>query len=435
MNIDQFLGHSSRGRKQKMLGDWKDTPEHSIIVWLHTNASILALWRHNWKRINVWEDRQTRAVTRSVWVDRIVCYEHEENLKVQNFRDKTTGAREYPPVLCPHCKMIEHFRGMVGRSELNWCAPVFGFQGDDPAKHETIHAGGLWNAFGDKNLTAVQKAEMAAVLPKDGGPIYSKNAWKENQKAKLEYAFTVVVDAKPEDGIQITVGPNDLGQKVQEVIAKSMKELGREDGNPAIHPFAIQWEYNPADGVEFGKRYDATRMGKIRLRPAIEKLIRVDEPPSLVQLAEPFNLQTHRANLERHCLVKGIPWDSFFEAARGAAVQVPINIDSGRLTAETPRRDPEQVALVGALSDAAEPEVVDADGNPLFGCDTKDCKGVMRATDTECPACHRSYKVAAAAPPPAPALPKRSEVMARAVEPQPAAPTTSPPVEDDDIPF
>jgi len=402
MSIDQFLGHSNRGSRQKLMKDWTDTPEHAITIWLHTRAPILALWRHNWKVISVRE--KDRVTTREVWNERLVCYEDEEVLKNQEWRDKSSGERETAPKLCPVCLMIEHVRRDVREGRMSWTQPIFQFKGDDPKKNVTVLAAGLWNGFGAKELAPEQRKMMADVPPQFGGPVYARDAWKQNLKAKLEYAFTVVDDAAPENGVQVTVQSNLLGQKVQEVISKSIKELGREDGNPAVKPYAIRWEYDPREDVEFSKKYDALRMSRVQLRPAIAQLIR-GEAPSLAKLAERFNLETLRANMERHSLVK-LPFDEFFAPARAAAKPGTRVPDVG--TAPDAFAPP--TYLTG---DDGQPEVVRETKEELFGCDSEGCDGVMRATDTQCVKCGRKYVVeqAAPVPPPQPALPKRSTAV------------------------
>jgi len=233
------------------------------------------------------------------------------------------------------------------------------------------------------------------------------------------------------------------------VIGKSIKELGREEGNPALNPYAIQWQYDPREGVAFDKQYDATRMGRVKMRPIVEQLIRRTAPPSITYLTDRFNLDKHRANLERHAIplqsTKGrridVPWDSFFEAARrevGSRPQVSVPRDV------TPPFDHRSVgAGAGDERDEEKPaEPAGATDDGLFGCDTDGCAGVMRATDIECSVCHRRYDVlaalghetpkplpkrSAASPAPAPAADpgKQFGVQASAIESDP----------NDDIPF
>jgi hypothetical protein len=446
MSIDAFLGHSPRGGgRQKLLKDWTDDEDRrdprtglfTIVVWLHPAASILALYRHGWKKLVVREDRDTRAVKKDIWTDRLVCYEDESVLREQHFRDRNTGVRDNPPKLCPHCLMTEHVYTEVRQGRMSWTQPLFRFSGADDARQNCVlHAGGLFNAFGNKKLTDAQKKEMADVSPADGGPLYPREAWKQTQIPKLEYAFTVVDDAHPENGVAVTVESNLLGQKVQEVIRKSIKELGTEDGNIGRKPYALEWSYDPKEGIEFSKVYDVTRLGKVALRPVVATLLR-GEAPSLEQLAKRFNLEEHRANLERHALVK-LPWDQFFEPARKLAShpQAAVQSDVGPV---------ERASEVWEKTNVEHP----VPKEELFACDGPGCDAALRATDPKCPKCGYVYVVepppASDPPKQATALPKRSTAgqgqvapVQRAPEPAPAGSAAgfAPPFDDgDDVPF
>ena len=279
---------------------------------------------------------------------------------------------------------------------------------------------------------------MAAVSVQDGGPIYSREAFKENSQAKLEWCFAVVDNSEPDKGVQLAIEANLLGDKVKAVIAHAIKLLddgtgrgvGERLGNPLVTPYAIRWEFNPAKDIEFGKMYDAIRMEKIRMTPAIEKLIRDTDPPDTSTLRERFNLKTHRALLERHALVK-LPWDQFFEAA--FALEAKGKLDEPPAQ-EEPAAEPDYVPEVAAAPPAPAQD-------EEFACDTDGCEAVLKATDPKCPQCGRAYEVIAATPPPPPkpALPKRSTATAPATQTA-ALPPASPPPQDlgdqgNDVPF
>lgn len=454
MGIDDFLKHSNRGGKRKFLKGWRNAEPYAINVFLHPQASILALWRHPWQRVNVSEDRETKQVTRAVWVERLVCWEDEETLQHQHWRDKETGRREHPPQVCPHCLMTEFVRDLVDAGKLSWVEPIFRFSGDDPKDTRWYHAGGLYNAFGAKDLGKDEKEEMANVPASKGGPIYAKNAWAENTMAKLEYCFTIVNPDDVPAGIQVTIESNLLGEKVKETIAKRIKSAGREKGNPLVTPYAIRWEYNPKDGIPFNQKYDALMMEQIPVTPAIAALFR-EPPPDVAPVATRFDLKTHRAMLERHCVLPNpktaLPWDDFFrEALRRAPkgesqAQVPEEVSALDALPARGERNPGSAPALAARPAAPPPPPADE----MFACDG--CEKPMKASDPKCPHCGMVYEVEAAPPPPPPKLPKRSEAKARAAA-APAAPSAAseaekrlgvdpgdPPDacggEDDDIPF
>lgn len=450
MSIGQFLGHSNRGGRKAYLKNWRDKPPHAVTVWLSCNSPIVALWRHGWQKVEVRKDRETQATTREVWSSPLVCYEEEQVLQNMYWRSKDTGLRDYPPVVCPHCLMIEDVyqrisagwvtraelvaknpkighaqiaAELLGRGQLDWCEPLFRFEGSDPSKTLVVHAAGLFNGFGAKGVTAEQKVEMAAVPRERGGPIYQKNAWRETQTAKLTYAFAIVNHDDANAGVQIAVEANLLGDKVKGAIARRMKDLGEQEGNPLLYPVAFRWEYDPTDGVEFGKKYDAIPMTKITLTPAVDKLIRDEEVPDMGPLTEKFNLRAHRANLEKHAIVQ-LPWDDYFKAAfraeeaRGGQAVQAAERTSPEVGRSLPAPTPSRAAYV-------PPPVEDE----LFGCDAKlsdgtECGAPMKGSDATCGKCGAKYNVVGEpSPPPPPPLPKRSEARAaRAAVAQTPAP-------------
>src|SRR4029077_2040444 len=128
-------------------------------------------------------------------------------------------------------------------------------------------------AFGAKDLTEGDKKQRGEVTDERGGPIYASEAWKQGLSAKLELMFSVVDQDNPAKGPQIAIESNLLGAKVQEVIAHAAKSFGDPKlGNPVLNPYAIQGSHNSARDIEFGKRYDACRLERVRLSPTVEKM-------------------------------------------------------------------------------------------------------------------------------------------------------------------
>lgn len=458
LTFDGFMSHSARGggKRKQYLSDWKKTPPHSIITWLSCKASIATLWRHGWLRVNPVEDKQTKIITREIWSDKLVCYEDEVVLTQQDFRDRETKQRQVAPVMCPHCLLLEYVYQAIASGELDWLEPLFRFDASDPRKTTILHAGGIINKFADKKMSDADKRLMVtgplrpdgtplynqAEWYERGGPLYQRDAWRQNQKAKCEYAMVVADNDHPEKGLQIAIESNLLGQKIQQLIADQVKSKGPELGHPLMNPYAIQWEFNPAEDAPFDKKYHAVPMERVRIRPAIELLIRATEPPDLGELDRRFNLKTHRAQLEQHAIgvAKNFPWDSFFvkalayeaeQEAKGNAAKAQ-GFAQSRPTPEVGRIAPSvpQASVAAPLKEVPHtpqaPSGVYVDPNQMVGCDG--CGKAMNAIDVVCPHCGMRYDVHPAAPEPAP-LPKRSEVIARA---QQAATVAAPVVPDND---
>lgn len=428
MNIDEFLGHSTRGEKKTFLRKWKE--DGSVLVWLHTMSSMVSIWSHQVPNVVAFEDRETRKKTKQVWGQDVNCWETEDLLKRQNFRDRSTGARELPPEVCPICKLTEWLRDQVETGGLDLATPVMRFEGDDPTKTTIIHAGGAYDAFRGDKLDEAQKNSL-----KKAG-VFLKQAWRENMRARLKYLFVVVNDAKPKDGIQIAIESSLLGDKMKLAIRSRIKahNAGAHPnpslGNPILHPYPFQWEYDEA-AVSFGDKYNVVAMDTVPLRPEIDKLIRHTDPPNLDSTLEKANPTLLRARLEQHALID-MPWDDFFSAVPSSTRERPTTQEVSQA------RPPQRPVPAQQRAPAPPPE----DDN-IVACDQ--CEKPMDARDSVCPHCHFSYEVSAAPPESPKPLPKRSEVgaaQARVTVPPPSK--VSPKAEkaqawdlpdDDEIPF
>lgn len=465
MTIDQFMQHTGRGSggRGSRLGGWKE--KGTVTVWLSCNASICTRWSHGFYRCEPRENKETKEKTVEVWQDKLTCFETEDDLGKRYFRDKQTGEREYPPVLCPDCKMSEdiHQRCLVGlltaesmlrrdpkvevaaieaelrkRGEIWWLSPLFAFKGTDPSKEVVMHAGGMFHsasenfpAFANKKLTAAHKALMARVPKELGGPLYfqnksepNKEVWRQNFQPKMEYAFVVVDADHPENGLSIAVETSLLGDKMKTEIGKEMKRAGAnpERGNPLLHPYPFRWDYNATE-QEFSKKYDATALTS-RLTPAIEKLIRDASPPNeaLAKLLAKPNLATHRARLEKYAVGGGklLPFDQYFVEALKVEASAPEPAAAAERPAPEVGRERPAPAPRAPAPAAPPPddEEVDCDATLPSG---QKCGAVMKMSDPVCPSCGFVYDVQPAAPPPPPARPTRSQAKAaRGASPAPA---------------
>jgi hypothetical protein len=293
--------------------------------------------------------------------------------------------------------MIEWSRWMVGKKRLHWCQPLFRFDADDPKKSRVIHVGGLYGAFGEKDLGGDQLAEMK----KHG--IYQRDAWQESALAKLSYLFAVVNLSKPEDGVQLAVEAQSLGNAVKKVIrdAMSSDDLGPQKGNPFVSPYPIRWTYHDDPKLAYAMKYEARKLSGT-VPESVLKLI-TGPKPSLSSVLDPFNKDLMRAAMERHCVVKGVPWDAIFAPPKGGDEEEP---EAGRESS----------------SPEIQTEPKTQKDDELVACDG--CEKAMKASDSECPHCGMKYDVAAEPDPPPPpkALPKRSAAAKAAPPPPPSVP-------------
>lgn len=413
MSLDEFLGHSSRGGG----GDtnflrWTKKQPPAVNTWLHTRAPIVALWQHNWPRIVTRKDQQTGQERLEVWGGTWNCWEAEAILKRQYFREKDTGLRKAPPQVCPHCMLEELLRQLVDSRRLSWVAPIFRFDVGDPQTARVLHAGGLYNAYGKKDITQGEIEEL------NQARIYRTESWKENAMAKCNYVFRLVDNDDPAGGIQVTTETTGLGDKVKGAIRDRMTSMGSEAGNPMRSPYCIRWEHHPNE-QQFDQKYRAVPMDRVQLTEQVRQLIVDDSPPDISHLTRPGNVATLRSVMEqRYCGPQGmIDWDAVFgpaeAAVQAAAPEESTSFDYGA-NANQPAGAPNQAqgaapaqggypsgqaqgAPQGAASQpggggspmTAAVQGAAAPSDEIVECDK--CHKDMAATDDVCPHCGWNY--------------------------------------------
>lgn len=467
MSIRDFTKHKPRegggGRHYLSSKEWKEKGQ--CIVWL-TRAPILSLWRHPFQRIETRENKTTHEKTNEVWGDKLVCYETEDTLSRQSFRDRDTSERETPPEKCPVCLLNEHLRGLVEDGKISWLDPVFRFKGTDESKAVTLYAGGMYGAFsgrgwnmgryerGKKDLTDEEKAELKKI------GVYAKDSFKHTLMAKLEYAIAVVDDGDPKKGVQVSIESQLLGQKIQTAIAKRMEDLGEEEGDPVSHPYAIKWVYNK-NAVNFGDTYDAVVLSKIPLRPEVRALLAA-EPPDMAPLAQRFNPQTIQARMQKHVNPKIsplIPWKEIFGKVTEADYKdslAPRSREEVKRTVSVPaapKKDDDGWSDYDPAAAAAPPARGSAPAaqDETIVCDNPKCAKPIQIDWAACPHCGMKFDADAAEPAPEPPkMRTRAEARAAAAKgggapaPRPApapAPASEPAAaddwggDDDGIPF
>lgn len=390
MGLEAFLGHSSkRTMGSSRLGNWKKRDSKAVNTVLHTRAPLTALWQHQIPRIEVVE--RDGANKREVWGGTWNCLEDEEVLSKQYFRDDD-DEREAPPTVCPLCILIEVVRSMVREGTLKLTDPILRWKGDEDER--TIHAGGIYNAFNNKNLGSREKKAMKVA------GIRASEAWRQNVYAKCNYLFVVVDVDHPDDGVQWTIETTLLGDKVKEQIRDRMTAMGVDEGNPLKNPVVIRWIHQP-DEKEFGKKYKALVMPKIALSAEVRRLVHESEPPDVANITRFGNISSLRARLEEAAVIE-LPWDDIFGPAERLASE------SGEIEDDEDDAPP-AAESVPEVADDSEPESVPepdsvpppdpsvpeaeasepADDVEMFDCDK--CGGEMREDEFTCPHCGAEY--------------------------------------------
>jgi len=388
-HIDQFLKHKTTERGGQFLKKWTDRNPPEINTFLHMRRLPVVLWQHPLPRIGVREDKQTRTSKRYVYGGNVNCREDEAILRKQYHRDDN-GLRKAAPVKCPICRTIEFIRDLVEEDRLDWLTPVFKFAGDDESR--IIHAGGIFGAFNDDDLSEEEIRQIKSIGLK------MNEVFQEKVYSKCNYVFCVVDADNVGDGVQIATVTNLLGDKVKEVINDKMKSDGSEAGNPFLVPYCIQWEYLKQE-ADIKKRYKARPMTRFAMTPPIEELIKSD-PPDLSGVIAPFELATMRAYLEQHCLINDrMDWDYIFKVKID-----PEEEKNAKPVGELPGADeePEKIAAgTDAPGDDLCPEChkTESAGCPHAMCD---CGKIILASDPKCKHCGKVFVAEPAVPPPPP---------------------------------
>lgn len=346
--LDDFLGHETKTGGGQFLRGWRKRSPAKVDVFLHRKSNIVALWQHNIPR--VYEKKlEDKSIQRRVFGGSWNCLESEDVLKKQYRRERDTGERTVPPVICPVCRMMEFFRGAYRNKSIAFTEQLFRWVGDDPQETQIVTFGGMCNMYGSDKLEPEE--ESAIVRAK----ISKKEAWKENFYSKCNYLFVVVDADNPDDGVQIAVETTSLGDHVKECIRDQMTSLGEDDGNPIMKPYALRWEHN-ANAAEFNKKYKCVAMPRIALTQKVESLINSD-PPEIDNIIKPGNITTLRASLEANYIgpVK-VDWDEIFGPAERAGYgEASASSDTDSSFAQDGDEAPSAAAAPPAPAKPAQP--------------------------------------------------------------------------------
>lgn len=440
LEMGQFLGHTTKsGGGSQFLRGWRKRKPAVVNAVLHTKAPIVALWQHGMPRIFEQKDEKTGDITRRVFGGQFNCLEDESVLVKQYRRDRDTGERVLPPVICPVCRLLEALRSLYADGVIGFADDVFRWEGDVNDEEQTLTLGGMLNLYDSDKITDDEKAAM-----KDAG-IKLSEAWKENTFSKCNYLFTIVDADEPETGIQLAIETTALGDATKECIHAKITSAGEEKGNPLVTPYAIQWQHHP-NAKEFSKKYKAIAMERVAITPQIMELIESD-PPDIDNIIRGGNVTKLRAELEARCVLKDpsvLDWDDIFGPAERAGfgdreeasdteeateeeakpVEKPVTRTSKPAPAATakptakPAHAKAEVAPATAPSTGRrrkaepepepepEPEEAPSHEDNTIPCD--ECGAPMAADATRCEACGAEYEMddtpeeAAAAPEPPP---------------------------------
>lgn len=331
MGIDDWVNYSGSGSGGGKYLSWKKDGRGDVTIWLHCNFAPQIFWHHNWPVVQEVKDKEGDDKHMEVWGSRWGCHDaqFEQVLKKRNFRDKATGEREYPPVRDPLCKLIELVHREVWTSKLSWLEPVFQFEGDDPTQTRVMLAGGLYNAFNDKNLTPAQKNE----LRKAG--VRQDESWQQDVRAKCSFLMVCAIDGQLEEGLKIAIEGEALKNEMKRAIEtqrKQRRDKALSPVGPQAMPYPFRWEYDQTQ--DFAKRYIVTPLND---EPTDEILaaIKESEPPDTSEITVEGDPDALLASVEEHALVK-LDWGSCFKVEGKTTAAVPAAITSTPKAAAKP---------------------------------------------------------------------------------------------------
>lgn len=330
MGYDDFLNHSSGGGGGAFLKSWKE--DGSIDVWPHPLAGVAARWAHSF-----WEVQKIKGKggeeEKELRSNRWICHERESILRKQRYRTDDiglrpnlgsdnpalrcggivgNGEREMPPEVCPMCILSEMLRTQVRAGRLWWLTPLFEFE-IEKGDSEVITVGGFCGLFSRprNDYSDEQRAQMRK------GGIEQDEVFKENASAKLDYLLRVVAQSDPGAGIVIAQVADSLGRKVQKAF-KDRIESTKGAFKPSRDHLCLRLKYD--EKQDFEKKYDVVAL--IEEKPSPEVLEAMEQDlPSLDQMLAPGNVKTLRAQMEKACVLKGLPWDQVFGPSEGLEAQ------------------------------------------------------------------------------------------------------------------
>lgn len=255
LTFDDGMGGGGRSRGD-WLKFWTKKPGE-IVVWLHPSAKIYAVWRTQFPTYGTYKKDDKQVEVLRGW-ESYVGWDAPAVYAKQNWYDDD-NRREVAPERCPFQRMKEWLRGA---SHLPIDAAVFRWK--NPETGEVIE----WTRG------------HASGLVKRG-----QSTFGHKLDASLEYLFTVVDDAHPDQGPLLTWEKKSLGDTMRDVMTKRIDSLGADDGNVMKHPAAWKWTYNAAAKTA-SDYYDAYILEKVQLSREVRDAFDI-EPPDCSSYVSP----------------------------------------------------------------------------------------------------------------------------------------------------
>lgn len=354
LGLSEFLTHGESGGRQKFLKNWKD--EGSIVVWLHTRASIAyPRWSHPFIEYGTFKHKETGEEIPTLRFPRFVSQDSEVVHQSQYFRDESDRL-QIPPILDPFLKLREWLRTECTHP---YETVVFRWVHPNPAP-------------GRSAVIEWKRGNLARLVEKN------QVTYSHTLDTKLEYFFVVVNDAEPGEGAQIVQVSKLLGSKMQEELKQQMKSNGVEEGNPLVRPYAFIWEYNKTATPM--KTYTAYRYNQAMMTPEIREAITSGDFPDPTPNTKPRagDKLRIRAAMEAAAQID-LPWDLLFPDSW-------VDEEQSSEVNQQPTQQPTQ-----SISSSAQPRRRRKRTVEMIPCD--DCRKSIPINATKCEFCGAEYEI------------------------------------------
>lgn len=393
LGFDDFLKYSSGGGGG-YLKNWKE--DGSIDIWPHAAAGVAVRWAHSFWQIQKVKGKggvEEEEVRSYRWI----CHERKVILQKQRFRDDDIGGtgqrstnymeqgivgngrREYPPEVCPMCLLNELLRDQVRAGRLDFLKPLFVWDLNG-GESEVISIGGFCGLY--QKPKAEYSPEQWAAMMKAG--VEQSESFMENATARSDFLLRAVADDTPDEGIVIAPVADSLGRKIQKAY-KDRIESSKGAFVPSRDPMCLRLKFD--DSKDFEKKYDVVALIEAKPSPEIAEAL-ASEPPSITELVTPGNVATLRAQMEKHCVLKGLPWDSVFrnaEAVQKTEAEVGPGNEPWDQQTKAPDRTQVQVPATAPVTPQAAQAPVAPKPDPVS---MKPDGAVQAAEEFECDVCN-----------------------------------------------
>jgi hypothetical protein len=374
---------------------------------------MVELYTHSFPRIFTKKPKDGGAEETQVWGHDYNCFEEFEVGERQWERDDR-GDRKLPPVVCPHCLLIEWVIAEIGEGRISWTDLLFKFRSDS-APPTKIYAGGLVGMFNERDLNEDDKKELKEK------EIYLNKAFQQVSLPRRKNIYCVAELTDIEKGLQATLESGGLGSALSAAIDQR-KEVAGDKGDPQINPYAFRWRYQPK--ALPADKYTVIPMPEVEISKAVLEAVSSEKlPPVFAQLRKYPNLKQLRATMEEGLVLKGVPLDQIFAPAMKLADK------DGWVKDEEDQKADSNAASFNFGANAASGASSGAETNvQVAAC--SNCEKNVPIDATKCPHCGASFddesesaedvpppKAAAAAPGKPPETPKALAQVAAAQKP------------------